>query len=336
MSSAPGVSLVIPGRDCAATVDACLSALTPLLSGPHLREIIFVDDGSTDGSGDLARAHGVTVLRGLGKGAGHARNLGWRHASEPVIWFVDSDCVAEPDALALLMPHLDRPGFGAVGGSYGNMRPDRLLSCLIHEEIIERHLHMGDEVDFLATFNVLYRREALEQVGGFDARFVKAQDAELAFRVRAAGHRLAFEPRSRVRHFHLDALWPYLRVQRKQGYWRAWLYEAHPDRMSGDSYSGFVDHVQPPLGLAALAASPLLATGLPGVVTEAALVGALLACQIPMTRRLVARTGDAKYLAFAPMSAARAVARGVGFAHGVADVTARRVLGGGPLRDASA
>lgn len=327
-AAAKSVTLVIPGRDCAHFVDACLSAVTPLLAGPHLAEIIFVDDGSVDGTGARATAHGVTVIRGEGRGAGVARNLGWRAATTPLIWFIDADCVAEPDALALLMPLLDRAEVGAAGGSYGNMRPDRLLSCLIHEEIIERHLQMGAEVDFLATFNVLYRRAVLDEVGGFDPRFVKAQDAELAFRVRRAGHVLGFDARSKVKHFHLDALLPYLRVQRQQGYWRAWLYEAHPDRVSGDSYSGFVDHVQPPLGLAALLGVPLLLTGTPGVAVETGLIGALLACQVPMTRRLMRRTGDPRYAAFAPMGAARAVVRGLGFAHGVADVSVRRWLGG--------
>ena len=52
-TSSKPVTLVIPGRDCAETLRPCLSALAPLLDGPHLREIIFVDDGSVDGSGDI-------------------------------------------------------------------------------------------------------------------------------------------------------------------------------------------------------------------------------------------------------------------------------------------
>ena len=322
-SSKP-VTLVIPGRDCAETLRPCLSALAPLLDGPHLREIIFVDDGSVDGSGDIAREFGVTVLRGPGRGAGHARNLGWRHAESELIWFVDSDCVTEPDALDLLMPFMARPEVGAVGGSYGNMRPHKLLSCLIHEEIIERHLQMGAEVNFLATFNVIYRRHVLEEVGGFDPRFVKAQDAELAFRVRRAGYILGFERRSRVKHFHLDRLLPYMRVQRKQGYWRAWLYDAHPDRVSGDSYSSWVDHVQPPLGLAATVGVVLPALGPLGVAAEGAIIAALLASQAPMTSKLMRRTGQMRYAAFAPMSALRAAYRGVGFVHGVWDVAVHR------------
>ncbi|HAN30626.1 MAG TPA: hypothetical protein DCQ06_03420 [Myxococcales bacterium] len=325
MSDSPkAVSLVIPGRDCVETLRPCLNAVLPLLDGPHLQEIIFVDDGSVDGSGDLARELGVRVLMGPGKGAGFARNLGWRQCQSPLVWFVDSDCVSEPDALDLLMPLMATDEVAAVGGSYGNMRPDRILSCLIHEEIIARHLKMSKEVNFLATFNVLYRRDVLEQVGGFDPRFVKAQDAELAFRVGAEGHTLCFERRSQVKHFHLADMLRYFKVQRQQGYWRAWLYRAHPDHSSGDSYSNVLDHLQPPLGLAVTLGLIFPLFGPVGWGLETVLVTALLACQAPMTFRLIRRTGQLRYLAFAPMSAIRSAYRGVGFVHGIAAIVARR------------
>lgn len=196
------VSLVIPGRNCERTIGPCLDAVVAILerSGSPLEEIIFVDDGSTDDTREIVAAAPVTLLGGRGAGPGAARNLGWRAARNPLVWFVDADCVAAPDALDLLVPHLDDPRVAAVSGSYGNLRPGSLLPTLIHEEIIERHLAMSVEVDFLATFNVLYRREALERVGGFDERFLKGQDAELSFRVMEAGWTLRFEARSRVRH----------------------------------------------------------------------------------------------------------------------------------------
>ena len=319
------VTLVIPCRDGAATIGPCLEALVPLLAGRHLAQILVVDDGSRDDTAEIARGFaGVEVLRGLGRGAGSARNLGWRAAQSELIWFVDADAVAAPDALDRLVAHLDAadPGpaggdgrVAAVGGTYGNMRPDALLSRLIHEEIVARHGRMREEVEFLATFNVLYRRSALADVGGFDERFYKGQDAELAYRVRAAGWRLRFERRSVVRHFHLDALWPYLRVQRQQGYWRVWLAAAHPQRAGGDGYAGVLDFAQPVLAVVMLALLPFAGTT-PGLAAELTLALALLACQAPMTLELLRRTGDAQMLMYAPMASIRAFARGVGLGHG--------------------
>jgi len=312
------VTLVIPGRNCAATLSACLDSVTPMLEEerPPLQEIVFVDDGSTDGSGAIARRYSVTVRDGGGRGPGAARNVGWRAARTDLVWFVDADCVAEPDALEKLLPHLAAPDVAAVSGSYGIVNEDSLLACLIHEEIVERHLAMGEEVDFLATLNVLYRRSVLEELDGFDERYLKAQDAELSFRAREAGYRLRFEQASRVRHHHEERWLPYLRTQRRQGYWRVWLHLEHPGRAVRNSYSGALDHVQPVLAMAMLAALPLVAVPyVRWVPAVPALL--LLAAQVPLTVRLLHRLGRARYLAFAGMGAVRAVWRGVGMTHGV-------------------
>lgn len=312
------VTLVIPGRNAASTVDACLSAVLPLKESGQIREIIFVNDGSTDDTASRVARYPVRCLTGKGEGPGAARNLGYRAAQTPLVWFIDSDCVSELHALELLLERLEGTDLAGVGGSYGNMRPESLLACLIHEEIIERHRRMPREVNFLATFNVLYRREILEKVGGFDERFIMAQDAELAFRIRECGGRLGFEPESRVAHFHPDRIRNYLRTQTKQGYWRAWLYLAHPGRMGGDSYSGVADHAQPVLALASLgtlALAPFAGWRLAGSICAVFLIGLALTT-LPMTLGIVSRLGRPRYFAFAAMSFLRSYARGFGLAAG--------------------
>ncbi len=308
-------SLVIPGRDASRTIRQCLEAVAPLLGHGGLEEIIFVDDGSVDETADIVKQFPVRYILGKGAGPGSARNIGWRAAKSPIIWFIDSDCVAEPDVLERLLPHLDDPQVGGVSGSYGNMEEESLLACLIHEEIVERHLGMPQRVNFLATFNVAYRKSVLEEVGGFNERFLKGQDAELSWRVLEAGHQLAFEVTSRVKHFHPVSWRSYLRTQRQQGYWRVFLHLTHRGHAAGDSYSSFVDHAQPPLAMLILAFLPLLCFSVTCRVPPV-LVALLIVAQGPMTWKLVRRTRRVRYLGFAFMSFARAFWRGIGLSMG--------------------
>ncbi len=320
------VTLVIPGRNASGTLEDCLDAVTPLLGKDGLKEIIFVDDGSTDDTLQIAAQYPVRVVNGLGEGAASARNLGWRSASTPIIWFMDADCEADPHALERLRRHLDeQPAAGGVGGSFTNTRPQSLVACLIHEEIIQRHQRMPDEVNFLASGNVMYRRAVLEEVDGFDETCYWAHDADLAFRVRRAGHRLRFELHSLVGHAHPTKLLSYLNKQRLQGYYRVLLYLRHPERVSGDSYSGVTDHLQPPLAMAILATLPLLAA--PWVRwLPVALIVLLLLLQLPMTIGAAVRLRQAKYLMFAPMSFFRSFYRGIGMVHAVLSQSARNAF----------
>ena len=309
------VSLVIPGKNCAWTLGPCLEAVVPMVGKTPLREILFVDDGSTDGTSEIARRFPIRLIGESGRGRGAARNRGWREAKSPLVWFVDSDCVAEPDALVRLLPHMDDPKVVGVGGSYGNMEDRSLLACLIHEEIVERHRRMPARVNFLATFNVMYRRAVLEELNGFDERFLRGQDAEFSWRVREAGYELAFDAASRVKHFHPISWRVYLTAQREQGYWRAHLHRTRKGHSMGDSYSGLLDHVQPPLAM--LCVLGLVMIAIPRGAWAAAIAPALLLfAQWPMTGRIVARTMQARFLLFGFMGFVRAFARGLGLTTG--------------------
>jgi len=323
------VSLVIPGRNVAGTIRRCLDAVAPLLGRGELKEIIFVDDGSTDESAGIVAEYPVTPLRVDGIGPGAARNAGWRAASGDAVWFIDADCVAEEGSLAALVRLLDTPQVAGVGGSYANAREDSLLACLIHEEILERHASMSGRVDFLASFNVLYRRRVLVQAGGFDerhfnaARAPGAEDADLSYRICDLGYTLRFARDSRVGHFHPNRLRSYFRSQRLHGVWAVRLYYRHPGRARRNSYSSWIDHLQPPLATTAVLALPTLLFAETRWIAPV-LILCLAALYVPMALRLVARTRQWRYAMFIPMGMARAAARGLGMIHGFASLLGSR------------
>lgn len=87
-------------------------------------DVLVVDDGSTDGTGELAELLGARVVRQANAGEGAARNAGLRHASTAGVAFLDSDDAWLPGHLATLAPHL--PGRVLVG-SVGRAVPSGKL-----------------------------------------------------------------------------------------------------------------------------------------------------------------------------------------------------------------
>jgi GT2 family glycosyltransferase len=314
---------VIPGKNCARTIRRCLDSVVDILhrEDSPLDEIIFVDDGSIDDTVPIVSEYPSLCIQGKGGGPGYARNLGWRRAKGSLIWFVDADCVVRPDSLDFLLEHLSDESVAGVGGSYDNLLEDSLLARLIHAEIVERHMSMPQSVTHLGSYNVLYWRRVLEDVGGFDeCRFngpgrPGAEDAALAYRVIENGHCLHFDRRSRVGHHHPTSLRRYLRSQRIHGFWRVALHLEFPRHGTGDTYSSMLDHLQPPLAmLAILAAAVIPFVGWWPILIILILLGL---CQVPFMFRLLRRSRRVGMLWFGPMSFIRSFWRGFGMLHGI-------------------
>src|SRR5690349_17695325 len=102
----PRVSVVVPVRNGAHVLEACLRAL---LSQDYPRErydVLVVDNGSADGSPEIASRMGVRTLFEPMAGAGPARNRGVQAAETELVAFTDSDCEPHSGWLRALIPRL--------------------------------------------------------------------------------------------------------------------------------------------------------------------------------------------------------------------------------------
>jgi glycosyltransferase involved in cell wall biosynthesis len=107
-------SVVIPAKNESRSVPALIEQLLAL---PGLKEIIVVDDGSTDGTGDIAEKLGATVIRHpYSKGNGAAIKSGARAATGDILLFMDADGQHSPDDVHRLLQKLDQ-GFDMVVGA---------------------------------------------------------------------------------------------------------------------------------------------------------------------------------------------------------------------------
>jgi histidinol-phosphate phosphatase family protein len=162
--------------------------------GPRPGALILVDDRPAPDRVGLAAgvpsglAGRVEVLATGGRGPAAARNAGWRASRAEWVAFLDDDVVPPPGWAAALRRDLAAAP-AEVAGSQGRVRVP--LPAGRRPTDWERNV-AGLERARWATADMAFRRAALAAVGGFDERFPRAyrEDADLALRLRAAGHRL--------------------------------------------------------------------------------------------------------------------------------------------------
>jgi glycosyltransferase involved in cell wall biosynthesis len=312
------VSVVIPARNSASTIEGCLAALAEQTVAPG--EVIVVDDGSTDDTPEIARRMGAEVLTQDHAGAGAARNRGAEAARGELLLFTDADCAPVRDWIERLVETLDGDGVVAARGVTTSEQPEPAarFAQLEYDEKY-RQLARHESVALVATYSAAYRRDAFWRFGGFDEGFVGAtsEDQELSFRLADAGLKIAFVPGAAVRHHHHTSLRAYVRRKFRIGYAKARIGRHHPDKLIQDTYTPLGLKLQ--VGFAGvvvlgLATAPVRRGGL-----RLAAVGAVgfAASAIPFLR--FGRSRAPELTGRLPVYlVARALALGSGFAAGVA------------------
>ncbi|MBF4162614.1 glycosyltransferase family 2 protein [Nocardioides acrostichi] len=162
----PLLSVVVPAYDVEDYLPACLDSLLAQTYEPL--EIIVVDDGSPDRSGEVADRYAaehadiVRVLHTANGGLGAARNAGTAVATGELLAFADSDDVVPPDAYSVLFKQLQRGGCEFVTGSIARWEGDRLLEPRWMRRLHPRRVAFIDQhpeiLGDVFAWNKLFRR----------------------------------------------------------------------------------------------------------------------------------------------------------------------------------
>lgn len=231
--NAPSVTVVIPVFNGMPTLPACLDSLEAQ-DYPRPFEVIIVDDGSSDGSGDYAESRGIKVIRQENKGPGLARNTGVEQAQGEYLVFTDDDCILDRDFITEIVRPL--PGTDVIG-SQGQIysRQKSLVARFIHHEYGERYdlLNKTQFIDWVATYAACYRKDVFLEIGGFNDTY-SSEDCELSFRLAQKGYKMVFAPRARSQHRNFENYFKFFRYKYKRAYWSIWLYKYFPQRIVKD------------------------------------------------------------------------------------------------------
>jgi cellulose synthase/poly-beta-1,6-N-acetylglucosamine synthase-like glycosyltransferase/peptidoglycan/xylan/chitin deacetylase (PgdA/CDA1 family) len=198
------VSVIVPAFNERAGIEL---AVRSLATGDHPEiEVIVVDDGSTDGTAELADALGlpnVRVIRKINGGKPSALNLGLALASHDLIVMVDGDTIFEPDSVRRLVQPFGDPAVGAVAGNVKVGNRGGLVARWQHIEYVigfnlDRRLYetlrcMPTVPGAIGAF----RRQAVLDAGGMTDDTL-AEDTDLTMAIVRAGWKVVYEETARA------------------------------------------------------------------------------------------------------------------------------------------
>jgi glycosyltransferase involved in cell wall biosynthesis len=232
--SDPRVSVVVPVHNCSKTISKCLTSLTNL-DYPCF-EIIIVDDGSTDETPQICADYAqVKTIRIVKSGASKARNVGISESGGEFIAFTDGDCIVEPDWLSELEKGFTGPRIAGVGGDQKCPDDETQFGVIIHgflksigfvADYVKTDKVMN-ETEHNPTCNGMYRKEVLEEVGGFDESLWPGEDVDLDLKIRKRGYRLIYNPAACVAHYRPGSYAGFARMLYRYGMAQGYLVRKH-------------------------------------------------------------------------------------------------------------
>ncbi len=241
--TAPLVSVVVPTFERPDTLFQVLEGLEEQ-SAPPPFEVIVVDDGSRDHTGErLARHRPKYPFRFLSQkngGPASARNRGVLQARGRLVLFLGDDTVPEPELLAIhAAAHGESRSHPAAVLGYTTWPRGQRVSPFLHH-INEYGLQFGYALiadresvpfNFFYTSNISLPRDLLLEEGLFDTSFPHAawEDIEIAYRLVRRGMKIVYRPAAIARHHHHITFESFRRRQEKAGESAAIFYSKHPE-----------------------------------------------------------------------------------------------------------
>ena len=240
----PRISVVVCTFNGSRTIRDCLEGIGKLRYPDY--ETIVIDDGSTDGVGDIAAEYGVRLIRTENQGLSVARNLGWQSAAGEIVAYIDDDARPDRDWLTFLAAAFLKTDYAGVGGPNIPIQDDgETASCVAGSPGGPAHVLLSDcEAEHIPGCNMAFRRSWLDAINGFDPEFRQAgDDVDICWRTRERGGKLGFSPAAMVWHHYRRTVRAYWKQQMGYGQAEAMLERKWPEKYNAGGYATWAGRI---------------------------------------------------------------------------------------------
>jgi GT2 family glycosyltransferase len=249
-SALPFVSIVVPVRNGERTLRDCLVSILRTDYRDDRREIVVVDNGSSDATAQIVRRFPVRYVLEQRRGLSEARNRGIAESGGEILVFTDADCVVTTSWLRELVRGFEEsPGAAVVAGD---------VLAFPAGTPVERYLALrkpsymswsrAQKHTWFQFGNAAVRRRTFDSVGRFDTRFRGGcEDIDFSWRLLGAGLELCWRPSAIVFHQNRASIPRLFRQQMLYGRNHARLLRKYPGHVGwtwGDEFAAWRDIAQ--------------------------------------------------------------------------------------------
>ena len=202
-ASAADVSMIVPVRNEAETLGDFLTSLLRQLPTP--REIVLVDAGSTDGTGDILRRYTAAdgrlrVVEAEAAYPGRARNMAIGEAQGPWIAMTDAGTIVDEGWLRELTATAARePDAAAILGTYEPLMRTFFDTCVALAFVAPGRSIDGRRFRGPSTASMMIRKQTWQELGGFPEDLRACEDLVFFERLERRGYPVACAPRATVK-----------------------------------------------------------------------------------------------------------------------------------------
>jgi len=244
LKALPFVTILIPIRNEADTIERCLEAVIAQDYPSERTEILVADGVSDDGTREILQTFAMDhprmkVFDNPRRIVASGLNLLTAHAKGAVLIRVDGHCLIAPDYVGNCVKHIQEKGVDGVGGPMGSIGEDH-ISQVIAQAMSSKfgvggssfrtetgQTKLVDTVPFPA-----YTREIVQKVGPYDEELVRDQDDEYNYRIRKAGGKILLAADVRSTYYSRGSLGKLWRQYFQYGFYKVRVLQKHPRQMS--------------------------------------------------------------------------------------------------------